>query len=95
MIAERAYVDVDDLADAIVLMEAGGTLPMESANILRKVIDALSEEHEMEEEMEQEEPNVGEIVMDATETNAAPESDLGDVSVLELIKKKLYLLERN
>lgn len=91
MVAERAYVDVDDLADAIVLMEAGGTLPTEAANILRKVIDALAEEEEMEEQ----EPSLEEVVMDATETNAAPEADLGDVSVLELIKKKLYLLERN
>jgi HK97 family phage prohead protease len=91
IVAERAYVDVDDLADAIVLMEAGGKLPTEAANILRKVIDALAEEEEMEEQ----EPTVGEIVADATETNAAPEPDMGDVSVLELIKKKLYLLERN
>lgn len=90
-VASRAYVDVDDLADAIVLMEAGGTLPAEAANILRKVIDALSEEEEMEEQ----EPSVEEVVIDATETNSAPEADLGDVSVLELIKKKLYLLERN
>lgn len=91
LVAQRAYVDVDDLADAIVLMEAGGTLPAEAANILRKVIDALSEEEEMEEE----EPTLGEVVSEATETNAAPEADPGDVSMLELIKKKLYLLERN
>ena len=90
-VASRAYVDADDLADAIVLMEAGGTLPTEAANILRKVIDALAEEEEMEEE----EPTVGEIVSDATETNATPEPEMGDVSVLELVKKKLYLLERN
>lgn len=90
LVAQRAYVDVDDLADAIVLMEAGGTLPAEAANILRKVIDALAEEEEMPEE-----PSVEEIVIDETETNASPEADMGDVSVLELIKKKLYLLERN
>ncbi len=93
--ARSASVDVDDLADAIVLMEAGGKLPTEAANILRKVIDALAEEEQMEEQIEEQEPTVGELVMDATETNAAPEADLGDVSVLELIKKKLYLLERN
>jgi len=93
--ARSAKVDVDDLADAIVLMEAGGKLPTEAANILRKVIDALAEEEQMEEQIEEQEPTVGELVMDATETNAAPEADLGDVSVLELIKKKLYLLERN
>lgn len=90
-VANRAYVDADDLADAIVLMEAGGTLPTEAANILRKVIDALAEEEEMEEQ----EPTVGEIVTDATETNATPDPEMGDVSVLELVKKKLYLLERN
>lgn len=96
--AQRANVDADELADAIVMMEAGGTLTSEAADILRRVIDALAKEEEMTDELDQAEDQieaeaeqaVGEIIGIPSE----PETNAGDISALELVKAKLYLLER-
>jgi HK97 family phage prohead protease len=93
LVAERSMVDADELSDAIVMMEAGGTLTTEAANILRKVIDALEVEDEPMDEMDtpslDDSPEVSEDSVVAIEEN-----DNGDFSALELVKAKLWLLER-
>jgi HK97 family phage prohead protease len=93
LVAERSMVDADELSDAIVMMEAGGTLTTEAANILRKVIDALEIEDEPMQEME--EPSLDDSPEESEDSVAViEENDNGDFSALELVKAKLWLLER-
>lgn len=94
LVAERSMVDADELSDAIVMMEAGGTLTTEAANILRKVIDALEIEDEPMQEME--EPSLDDSPEESEDSVVAiEENNNGDFSALELVKAKLWLLERN
>lgn len=93
LVAERSLVDADQLQDAIVMMEAGGTLTTEAANILRRVIDTLEVEDEPLEDMEDELPE--EMPEESTDASApVEETNDGDFSALELVKAKLWLLER-
>ncbi len=93
LVAERSLVDADQLQDAIVMMEAGGTLTTEAANILRRVIDTLEVEDEPMEDMEDQLP---EDMPEESSDAAVPveETNDGDFSALELVKAKLWLLER-
>lgn len=93
LVAERSLVDADELQDAIVMMEAGGTLTTEAANILRRVIDTLEVEDEPMEDMEDQLPeDMPEESTDAVVS--VEETNDGDFSALELVKAKLWLLER-
>lgn len=99
LIAQRANVDADDLADAILMMESGGNLTTEQANLLRRVIDRLVQENEsdMEEDLTEdvaEAEAIAEAIAEeespVREENSATEKDLGDL--IALYKAKLGLL---
>lgn len=75
-IAQRASIDADALADAVLKLEEGNELTPDDAQILRTAIDELA-------------PAIEEV------KDAEPEPVVGDVSMLELMKAKLKLIERN
>jgi hypothetical protein len=70
LVAQRASVDSDQLADAVLKLETGGDLTDADAELLRTVIDELA----------------------PAKPVAQPEID-GDVSMLELMKAKLKLMD--
>jgi HK97 family phage prohead protease len=72
-LAERALLDVDELADAMLLLEEGKDLTPEAAELLRTAISELAPK--------------------AEQTSEAIAEDNGDLSMLELKKLKLKLLE--
>ena len=72
-LAERALLDVDELADAMLLLEEGKDLTPEAAELLRTAISELAPK--------------------AEQTSEAIAEDNGDLSMLELKKLKLKLME--
>jgi len=70
-VAERALLDVDALADAMLALEEGKDLTPEAADLLRAAISELA----------------------PTPTATAEVEDTGDLSMLELKKLKLKLME--
>jgi HK97 family phage prohead protease len=72
-VAERALLDVDQLADAMLSLEEGKDLTPEAADLLRAAISELAPK--------------------AEQTSEAIAEDNGDLSMLELKKLKLKLME--
>jgi HK97 family phage prohead protease len=72
-VAERALLDVDALADAMMALEEGKDLTPEAADLLRAAIS--------------------ELAPSPTANTEVPAEDTGDLSMLELKKLKLKLME--
>jgi len=79
--AERAEVDVEALADALLKIEDGLNITSEEQELLSQVISTLSPEPEVEASVE-------------TEVELEAEQKPSDLAMLELKKKKLQLLDR-
>lgn len=79
--AERAEVDVEALADALLKIEDGLNITSEEQELLSQVISTLSPEPKVEASVE-------------TEVELEAEQKPSDLAMLELKKKKLQLLDR-
>ena len=79
--AERAEVDAEALADALLKIEDGLNITSEEQELLSQVISTLSPEPEVEASVE-------------TEVELEAQQKPSDLAMLELKKKKLQLLDR-